>query len=109
MSESIKCPYCEEYVEIEPYDEHYEDCQEYECLNCSKNFELYAEPTIDYSVVGKADCLNGGEHEWRQKTGSPEFYFKGKYICNDCSATKTVEEELATKAEMDDYFNRSNS
>jgi len=105
MSETIKCPYCEEYVEFQP-DEHYEGYEEYQCPKCSKNFEVFAEVTTDYSTVGKADCLNGAAHKWRQIVGLPEFHFKGKYRCEDCSAEKTVEAEMATKEEMDEYFNR---
>ena len=106
MSENIQCPYCEEYVEIEPYDEHYENYEEYECPKCRKNFEMFAETTINYSVVGRADCLNGSKHKWKQQVGTPEIYFRGKYICEDCSATRRVEEERASKEEWNKYFNR---
>ena len=94
MSETIECPYCEAFVEIEPSErEHYEGYEEYSCSNCGKNFEVYAEPTIHYSSCGKADCLNGGEHRWKQKIGYPEAYFKGRYYCLDCSAEKVVKGE----------------
>jgi len=106
MSESVECPYCKEYVDIEP-DEHYEDFEEYECSKCNKNFEVFAEVDIRYSVYGKADCLNGGEHKWKEQVGVPEIHFRGKYLCEDCSATHTKSEELATKAEWDIYFKRS--
>ena len=103
--ESVECPYCEEYVDIDPSSyEHYENEQEYECPNCSKNFEVYAEPTINYSVVGKADCLNGADHKWKPRVGIPSLHFRGKYRCEDCSATKTVEDELATADEWNRYF-----
>lgn len=94
--EKVEYPYCEEYVKIDTC-EHYEGTEEYECPNCSKNFEVNAEPTINYLVIGKADCLNGTEHNWVQTIGFPEIYFKGKYHCADCSATVTFKKELATK------------
>lgn len=104
MSDTVKCPYCEDYVNIDNCD-HYDGYEEYECPRCSKIFEVYAEPSIHYSACGKADCLNGAEHKWKKQIGFPEIAFKGKYICEDCSATKEVKEELATKPEWDEYFN----
>lgn len=103
--EKVECPYCEDYVEIDPSNqEHYEGTCVYECPNCSKNFEVFAEPTIHYSSIGKkAECLNGTEHNWIQTIGFPEIYFKGKYHCEDCSATVTFKEELATKEEWYEY------
>ena len=103
MSETVQCPYCEKCVEINT-DEHYEGDEEYQCSECEKYFEVYAEATINYSVSGKADCLNGGEHRWQQQIGAPEIHFKGKYLCEDCSATKIVAEEQATKEEWGAYF-----
>ena len=78
---------------------------EYQCEKCEKVFEVYAEPTVNYSACDKSDCLNGGEHKWKQINGFPEIHFRGKYCCETCSAEKTVEEELATKQEYDEYFN----
>lgn len=106
MRETLECPYCEKYVEVEMNDEYYEDTEEYSCPECNKNFEVLAEPQIYYSTQGKADCLNGAEHKWKQQIGAPEIHFKGKYICEDCSASKSVAEELATKEEWDVYFDR---
>ena len=103
--EEFECPYCEEYSEFDPSGyEHYEEYEEYQCPKCEKNFEVYAQPTIDYSVCDKADCLNGGEHKWKQIVGYPEIHFRGKYRCEDCSAKKSVKTELATKEEYDNYF-----
>lgn len=99
----IECPYCEEYVELNA-DDHYEGYQEYECPKCGKNFEVYAEATIDYTAEGKADCLNGDDHIWEQIRGYPTIHFKGKYRCRDCSATKEVKEELATEQEIEQYY-----
>ncbi len=103
MDTEVKCPYCEKFIEIHP-DEHCEDTEIYECPNCQKNFEVLAEVSINYESLGKADCLNGGEHQWKQIVGCPEFHFKGKYRCKNCSETKTVTEELATKEDRDEYF-----
>lgn len=103
--EDVRCPYCEEEIKIEPTDfEHYQEYEEYECERCSKNFEVYAEPTIDYTVCGKADCLNGADHKWKQIVGIPAIHFRGKYRCEDCSAEHEVREELATEEQYDAYF-----
>jgi len=104
MSTTLKCLYCEKYVQLDT-DEHYEGYEQYECPNCYKNFEVYAEPTVNYKVMGKADCLNGAEHKWKQQIGYPKLHFRGKYICEDCTATKTIKEEMATKEEWEQYFN----
>lgn len=105
MMEEVECPYCEEYTGIES-DDHYEGLEEYECKNCSKYFEVFAEVEVNYSSCGKADCLNGGEHKWKQISGAPEIHFRGKYRCEDCSAEHTVKEELATKEEWDECFKK---
>ena len=104
MSTIVECPYCKDYVEIDT-DDHYDGYDEYECPECGKIFEVYAEQTVEYFSCGKAPCLNDGEHKWLPKKGVPEIYFKGKYYCEFCSATKEVQEELATKKELDEYFN----
>ena len=98
MSEEVKCPYCEKYIIINT-DEHNEGYEVYECPKCNKNFEVFAEPTIDYTVGDKAECLNGGEHQWKQRIGYPQWYFTGKYLCRNCSARKTIKEEQLTEEE----------
>ena len=105
MSIEVECPYCEEYVKISP-DDHYEGREEYECSKCLKNFEVLAEVEVNYNSCGKADCINGGEHKWKQICGAPTIHFKGKYRCEDCSAENTVKEEVATQEEWDTYFNQ---
>lgn len=100
----IKCPYCQQYVEIDT-DDHYEDEEEYSCPKCSKNFEVSKKLEIRYSACGKADCLNGADHKWKPQVGSPAPHFRGKYICEDCSATKNVKSELATDEDWKAYYN----
>lgn len=102
--ETVTCPYCDKNTEIDT-DEHYENYEEYECEHCGKNFEVFAEPTIDYSVCDKADCLNGADHKWRQIIGQPEIHFRGKYRCEDCSAEYVNEKEATTEEEWTEYWN----
>ena len=100
MSFSELCPYCDEYIELEENDDHYENYQEYQCPSCEKYFEVLAEPTVNYSIRGKSPCLNGEEHEWKKRVGYPSYYFTGKYICKNCSAEKTVKEEQLTEEQF---------
>ncbi len=104
LCKKVECPYCEKHVEIDT-EEHYEGDEKYQCIECKKYFEVHAEPTISYSVRGKADCLNGGEHEWVQQIGTPAIYYKGHYFCKNCSATRIVESETATKEEWEKFLN----
>lgn len=103
--EEVKCPYCEKYVEIN-VDDFYEGHQEFECPNCSKNFEVFAEPSVNYTPGEKAECLNGGEHDWKLIKGVPEIHFWGRYRCKNCSARKSIDEELATQEQWDAYFKK---
>lgn len=64
MMKEIQCPYCEQDNEhdseqADPNTLHYMQCRE-----CEKNFAF----EIDYCprfYERKADCLNGGDHNWR--------------------------------------------
>ncbi len=52
--EKVECPYCEEYVEINPQSvEHYEGDKDYICPLCEKQFTVYAEPTVYYCTADK--------------------------------------------------------
>lgn len=80
---SLECPYCEKEID-DP-----DDCDdpsrdyEHECPHCEKNFVFQVEYTRDYSA-NKAECLNGGEHRYKDRNrygaGEPEIYSQ----CQDC-------------------------
>jgi hypothetical protein len=80
---SLECPYCEK--EIKDPDECYEQCVDYEheCPHCEKMFVFQVEYTRDYSAY-KADCLNDGEHRYKEQkrygSGEPEIFSR----CQDC-------------------------
>ena len=64
MIEKVKCPYCG--YEFEP-ESHYENDDESnieECPNCEHSFVCWQETNISFSAE-KADCLNGGKHDWK--------------------------------------------
>jgi len=76
------CPYCDKKMDDDPED-CYEpnECYEWECLNCGKLFVFYVEYERIYREI-KADCLNGGEHDYQRTcTYPPEF---AKARCTIC-------------------------
>lgn len=86
----LYCPYCDDNL-----GNHVDDCHEpdeeyeHQCPKCEKNFIF----TIDYYPSfssNKADCLNGGEHDYRVITGFPREYFINKRRCHMCSKEITV-------------------
>jgi len=80
---SLECPYCE--YEMDDPDDCYEPCVIYEkeCPACEKTFVFQVEYTRNYDSF-KADCLNGGKHQYKEQkrygSGEPEIYQK----CSDC-------------------------
>lgn len=83
----IECPYCESEFEA-PEGDH-DTCASYdeECPDCGKKFVFEVEYEKNF-YPRKADCLNGGEHDWRQTHGAPANYFAGRFRCANCSAEK---------------------
>ena len=90
-----KCPYCDKIID-DP-DDCYEPDEVYshECPYCGKNFVF----TIDYIRVyseRRADCLNGGEHQYEEtKTWPKEFT---RLCCKLCGDEKPI--SLERKAEI---------
>ena len=60
-----------------------------QCPHCEKYFMVSS--SMSWYVEGnKADCLNGGEHEWKQIIGAPREYFVGRQRCNNCDEERKV-------------------
>lgn len=92
MGSSLECPYCEE--ELDDPDDCYKEDEVYEhsCRHCEQNFTF----TLSYSVYyesEKADCLNGGEHDWKPINGSPAEYFVNKRRCSMCDRQMTIKKD----------------
>ena len=90
--ETAKCPYCNSLVEIchddgRGYDEDV-PWQE-ECSECGKTFIFFTTITFSYDTQ-KADCLNGGEHDFEETTTYPKY--ASKLRCNTCCAEKPLTE-----------------
>lgn len=78
------CPYCDAEVEINHDDGYgYEEDRPHEqyCGNCDKNFVYHTHISFDYHAQ-KADCLNGGEHKYKETFTIPKEY--SRLRCEDC-------------------------
>jgi len=90
MTNDVKCPYCDEYNEIchdDGYGYEEERLHQQECSECEKTFTFTTFIYFSYEAY-KADCLNGGEHEFEKTiTYPPEF---AKLRCIHCDEVKTI-------------------
>lgn len=91
---SLNCPYCEH--EIDDPDEKYETCRtyEHECPNCEKTFVFEVE-YVRYYNAEKADCLNGGKHDYQMTRTIPKRYSRMK--CTMCQDEKPLDADVLQK------------
>lgn len=93
----LECPYCEHDC-----GDYFDDCHEsnveyeHECEECGKNFIFTIEYDPTFSGF-KADCLNGGEHEYEPICGVPKEAFENRYRCKNCS--KEIRKESSDNSE----------
>lgn len=82
-----QCPYCNETMDDPDECHEPEVTYEHECPHCGKSFVFTVDYIRTYSER-KADCLNGGEHDY-QKTNTypPEF---AKLRCTMCDDEKPL-------------------
>lgn len=93
MAIDTKCPYCGAGVEIN-HDDGYGfaeyDLHEQECSVCGKVFVYTTMIHFSYTTY-KADCLNGGEHNYRKTaTFPPEA---ARLRCTQCGDEKPLPSE----------------
>lgn len=90
MKNDTTCPYCGYDVEI-----NHDDGQGYEegtlhrqdCKNCEMTFTF--ETTISFSYESyTADCLNGGEHDYRKTNTHPVKF--ARLRCRNCDHEKAL-------------------
>lgn len=96
----LKCPYCNEELEIHHESEWgYDEDEKFEqqCSECEKNFVYNVAIIFSYTPY-KADCLNGGEHKLKMSTTFPREYTRME--CEDCEYTRDL-----TKEEMETLLN----
>jgi endogenous inhibitor of DNA gyrase (YacG/DUF329 family) len=85
-----ECPYCGAGVEIN-HDDGYgyseDDTHKQECGECGKTF-AYTTTICFYYRPRKANCLNGGEHQYEKtKTYPPEY---ARLRCTACGHEKPL-------------------
>jgi hypothetical protein len=83
MIDLMECPYCEYSFEHEHDDGSVGDRFEIECPICEKIFQ-YSIVTICCFDTNKANCLNGGEHDWEPVRGIPSELLVGIDRCKIC-------------------------
>ena len=91
----LECPYCEKYCDVCHDDGFgYEEGVKHqmECPHCEKSFVFETSISFYYEPE-KADCLNDGEHDWRQSKTFPREF--SVMICKTCG-----EEREPTNEEM---------
>jgi hypothetical protein len=84
----VTCPYCDLAIDI-CHDDGFgmDECKvyQYECRACGKVFAFTTSISVEHCAC-RADCLNGGEHEWRKVC-------PGREICDACGERREVEKE----------------
>ena len=95
MNDDVICPYCNKAQEINHDDGHGYDegCLHQQECECGKIF-TYTTSISFYYEAYKAECLNGGEHDYRPtNTYPPEFTKMRCTICED--ERRCTAEEMA--------------
>ena len=89
----LNCPYCDAELEVYHddgfgYDEGVK--HQMECGECGKNFVFETSISFYYEPE-KADCLNGGEHDWYALCTYPKEFTQMQ--CRICGERKEPTEE----------------
>ena len=93
----INCPYCNAELNIDHcdgqgYDE--DELHQQECEDCNKSFVFTT--SIIYSYYpSKADCLNGGNHNYKIVTTYPKYFSKMR--CTSCDDERSLTEDEKVK------------
>lgn len=96
----VECPYCGKYQEINHDDGYgYQEGEIFnqECDDCEKTFAYTTSISFSYDAE-KADCLNGGDHNWKPQITYPKEYTKME--CTMCGDTR-----VPTDSEFKEFLN----
>ena len=86
----INCPYCEHEQKVDHNDGYgYEEdiTHNQQCCKCDKYFAFTTSISYDY-YPEKADCLNGGDHQWEEVSHCPKY--RDWKTCVDCGEEKRI-------------------
>lgn len=89
----VNCPYCGVEIEICHDDGFgYEEgiYHEDECYECEKRF-VFTTIICVYHDAFKADCLNDGEHQFKETNTFPHEFTRLK--CTTCGLEKNLEKD----------------
>lgn len=99
MYYDIECPYCGKGQEIN-HDDGYgyseDETFNQECSDCDKTFVFTTSISFSYNAE-KAECLNGGKHDYKPQITYPKRYTKME--CQMCGDIR-----LPDKEEMDEIL-----
>ena len=107
----LECPYCENQVQICHDDGFgYEEGVKHqiECEHCNKNF-IFETSIIYHFEPEKADCLNGGEHNYQKTITFPKEFSRMR--CTSCGDERELTEEERKAFGIDtkkSYFEKLN-
>lgn len=90
--QDIECPYCEQWQEIN-HDDGYgweEDVVHQQDCSCGKTFTFTTSISYYYEAE-KAECLNGGDHDFKPTTTYPRE--ESKMECSMCEERREPTEE----------------
>ena len=93
MRRDVECPYCGEWQEIDHSDGRgyaENEIHQQECGDCEKTF-VFDTGIIYVYDAEKADCLNGGEHDWKETNTFPKKFTNLE--CSVCGEQKAVSPE----------------
>ena len=98
MSDDVECPYCGEEQEIchdDGYGTEEGEIHNQRCGSCSRKFVYTTSYTVDHEVC-QADCLNGGEHQYKPVWHTPNDY-PDWVMCSVCGHEERGDRILSEK------------
>lgn len=93
MNKDVECPYCGKEQDIchdDGYGYSEGEKHQQQCGYCNKTFVFETSISFYYDVE-KADCLNGGEHDFKPTVTFPKEYTKMQ--CSMCDASRLLTDE----------------